>query len=675
MNRVRDLVLHPFAGLALVFAAATALFFARAHAAGQPWLDEEFTILTAEHDAARIVAIAAEDAHPPLYYLLQRFWTTAIRATGIEPDAVVGRTHGLVWRLLCLGIVWFAGRRSFGARGAAIFAWLVALAPRILEASAEMRQYAVVAPAMPALFATMWAADALDRDAGAHRRRASIVGAWSMYGILAAVCLWSHYAAGFSLLAMGLMWIAMCAARGLGSFKSSFFAGGAIAQGAVVLSFVPWISRIVANVRYVAGANVHEWMTPPTVQNLFTTTTGWMPFGSFFDRLPAPWPKAIVATGAAAFLLPVAARLLVGRRGTDDARTGFAGICGLAAGTFAVAGLWMVSRAGIASIFHGPRYPVVGLGLWIAGLALLCESTVRRSGRPIPAATALLPWLALSAGGIVQILAFGYRVTPWGPENPPPPAGTRIYAMPSELVPYARDAFAEWDMRPIEELPDHPPGENAVVLRFATIWWKVYPERDRWLLVAMNNDRLCREWSVRLVEGAYVYELRGLRRETLALFGEREWEEFRRPSIGRAVSEAGVEWQNPSDGWYKLEFDDNEKPIRRAITSPAIARFNRPVPPGNYLLRVAGYQQPHPSEKSEWQFRFPDEPEHAVVQVPAGEFEIVVPVKFSRFHEKPIVAIKRPVWIPADTVRGSSDIRPFAFTLRRMWLEKAPDPQ
>lgn len=661
---------HRIWGLVAVLAVAAALFLARAVAAGPPWTDEQYTTLLVNRTPQRIVELCAMDAHPPGFYLLVKLWLKPFRLAGIEPSIVVGRLHGLPWKLLTLAIAWFAGRRAFGAAAGTCVAWMLCLAPRLLEASCEMRQYSIIAPALPALFLLMMAAREMDRDG----ERGGIVAAWSLYGGLAAICLWCHLLSGLGLLVLGLAWMGMCASLGRRMLASSFFAGGAIAQAFAVACFVPWMGRVAGNHDYLM-ATKHAWMTPPTAANLLYTVAWWMPFGSFDDEVPGA-NRLKTLLGVASSAVPIAVFLATkGRRGrTAPCGPARRGVLALCCGAAAIMALWLLARAEIAQVFHGYRYPIIGWGFWIVGLGLLSVSAAMSTGRAWVGGAALLPWMAITGWGLATEL----RSQPYSHLLDPtrqyrdllPPEGGPIYVMPPELIPAARSVYPSWELRHIEELRNHPPTEAATVVYFSQ-WGVAHEERDRALAYAVEHHRLSRQVQTYRYNDTVVSRMRALRPEVLALFGERDWNEFRRESIGRAVSEAGVEWQNPSDGWYDLESEGEGRPFRRAITSPAIARFNRPVPAGDYILRMEGYQMPYPSPTVDWRMRFPGEAPKTLT-VSGWDFDLEVPITLTRDHEKPFVAIERPVWVPADFIDGSEDLRPFSFTLRQMWLEKMP---
>jgi len=171
--------------LLLVFAAALRLYKIDAQSL---WYDEGNSARIAERSVALIIAGAAGDIHPPLYYLLLKFWRevfggneAALRALsaacGVLTVLLVQRTARLL-----------AGERA--AWAAAIFA---AAAPMAVYYGQEARMYALLA---------LWAA--ASSWALFHLLRAPRVGWTAALALATAAGLWTHYAYPFVMVAQGL---------------------------------------------------------------------------------------------------------------------------------------------------------------------------------------------------------------------------------------------------------------------------------------------------------------------------------------------------------------------------------------------------------------------------------------------------------------------------------------
>jgi len=213
------------------------------------WYDEGTSAALATRSAADILAAAAADIHPPLYYLLLATWT---RALG---DGVVA-LRGLSAVLGALGVagIYVLARRLAG-RGPAIATGLLAAAsPLLVWYGQEARMYVLAAALTPWL---AWLAlrllDGRDPPATRRARASGLVAATA----LAAAALYTHYLAGAAAVlagnavglgALGARWRAATrgpdAAPAARNEATADAARWAIAQAAGALLFAPWMARV-----------------------------------------------------------------------------------------------------------------------------------------------------------------------------------------------------------------------------------------------------------------------------------------------------------------------------------------------------------------------------------------------------------------------------------------------
>ncbi|HVE69615.1 MAG TPA: glycosyltransferase family 39 protein, partial [Solirubrobacteraceae bacterium] len=183
------------------------------------WYDEGTSVTVAPRDLQTILANAAADIHPPLYYLLLHYW---VGATGTSEWAL--RLLSVAFGLLTVAVVYRLGRDVLGPAGGVAAGLIAALAPLAVWYSQEARMYALAALAGAA--ATLVLLRALARGGRSL---------WACYGALIAVTLYSHYFAATIPLAHTLLvaghwrrqvvvpWLAVAAAAGL--------------------AFLPWFAR------------------------------------------------------------------------------------------------------------------------------------------------------------------------------------------------------------------------------------------------------------------------------------------------------------------------------------------------------------------------------------------------------------------------------------------------
>lgn len=204
---------------AALFAVLLALSL-RVHELGAQsfWYDEGTTATVAPRGLTTIVANAAADIHPPLYYLLVHWWVAAAGSGEIVlrfPSAALG--------VLSVALAYRLGRDAVGAAAGVAAAVLLATAPLPIWYSQEARMYAL--------------ATALGLAATAVLLRALVrptTTTWAAYGVLIAATLYTHYFAAAVPLAHAVG-VALTSRRGRRPFLLAAGAGGAL--------FLPWVAR------------------------------------------------------------------------------------------------------------------------------------------------------------------------------------------------------------------------------------------------------------------------------------------------------------------------------------------------------------------------------------------------------------------------------------------------
>jgi 4-amino-4-deoxy-L-arabinose transferase-like glycosyltransferase len=158
----------------------------------------------AEHDlvpagADRVIrAVLRSDTSPPLYYLLLNLWT---RGFGTSDGAL--RLFSVWWAVLCLPLLWLAGRELGGTRVAWSACLLFAYSPVAFYYSVEGRMYSLVwCEALMLAWLTLRLA---------HGARPGQAALWVLAG---AAGLLTHYFFAFVWLAsLTWLWLAAPAAR------------------------------------------------------------------------------------------------------------------------------------------------------------------------------------------------------------------------------------------------------------------------------------------------------------------------------------------------------------------------------------------------------------------------------------------------------------------------------
>jgi len=318
-----------------------------------------------------IALTAANEAHPPLYYLLLGGW---IRLFG-EGEGAVRALSVLISAAVVLVTCLF-GRRLVGPAAALLGAGLVALAPSQVSVAQEARMYGLLTLAALGSLWALWAA------VTEGRRRA-----WVLYSILVAVTIYAHYYGVFVVASHAgyLVW----RRTPLPAWRSWVYS----MLGALVL-LLPWLPVVPGQL-----ATGRPWpsyrppLTPSLYLDALTSMTGGQIFhdaigGGSLPRTIA-WPVTALAASAA----------VIGYRALGKSRE--ARMLLVSSVLFALTISYAVSYA--AHVF-APRYLVFampGLALLIgAGIVTLTQTS--RPGSRIAAVAAVAVLLIANVGSLVQ---------------------------------------------------------------------------------------------------------------------------------------------------------------------------------------------------------------------------------------------------------------------------------
>ncbi len=217
----------------LALAAALRLFQIGAQSL---WYDEGNSARIAERSLALIIAGAAGDIHPPLYYMLLKVW----RAIFGESEAAL-RSLSAAFGVGAVAFAYAAGRDLFGRPTGLIAAALLAVAPFAVYYGQEARMYAMLAFCAAA---STWALQRLLHTPPAQSpARAAL-----LYALATSAGLWTQYAYPFVMLAQGVwtvLWLArdrQASQRLMTPRLSAYVA----ANLAALLSFAPWLPIAIA---------------------------------------------------------------------------------------------------------------------------------------------------------------------------------------------------------------------------------------------------------------------------------------------------------------------------------------------------------------------------------------------------------------------------------------------
>jgi mannosyltransferase len=192
------------------------------------WLDEAMSVEIARDSPVDVVLNAAQDVHPPLYYLALHFW---MRMMGDSERAL--RSLSVLFSLLAIAAVVIFATRWFDRPTGLVAGFLAAVSPLQIALAQEARMYALL---------TLTAVLSIDAFLCLlrHGTRRALAG----YVAATSAMLYTHAYAVFVLTGQGL-WLAGALLVSPGH-RSQWWRRGFLAFGLTALVFLPWLPSFLA---------------------------------------------------------------------------------------------------------------------------------------------------------------------------------------------------------------------------------------------------------------------------------------------------------------------------------------------------------------------------------------------------------------------------------------------
>jgi hypothetical protein len=214
--------------------------------------DEAFSWRLTTYPAADIARRTAEDVHSPLFYLVLKAW---LAVAGDSAAAL--RSLSVLLGLGAIAAVYAAVREGGGSRaGALAGALLCALHPLQVQQSRNARMYAL-GVLLAALTAWLFLR-ALRRGQWPW---------WVAYGAAAALFVYAHYYALFTLAGQALGALALARGRGRPPAR-----GMALAAAVALAALAPWLPALLAQARRVQQ---EYWIPPASAESLVSAALRW----------------------------------------------------------------------------------------------------------------------------------------------------------------------------------------------------------------------------------------------------------------------------------------------------------------------------------------------------------------------------------------------------------------
>lgn len=241
------------------------------------WYDELFSMEFSASPVKELVAYTARDVHPPLYYMIVRFFTLLFKGLGltnyggggIVPVETVAKIVSIIPFILIIIYALTNIRKNFGWITAGLFSFAIVTMPGLPEYTTEIRMYSW---AIFFVTATLLHGFNLVRNMnGEGKRLWDIVNGAAMF--LYAVCAsYTHYYAAISIGAIYftiLVWMLKVFVKNMkskdGSINFRPLAVVVITMNLVVAAYIPWVSVLLSQVNAVSN---NYWIQPVGLHTL-----------------------------------------------------------------------------------------------------------------------------------------------------------------------------------------------------------------------------------------------------------------------------------------------------------------------------------------------------------------------------------------------------------------------
>ncbi len=227
------------------------------------WYDELFSMEFAGSSVSELIGLTARDVHPPLYYIILRFFLLIFN--GVAEQEIIAKMVSVVPFVILLVYAVTTVRKHFGMLTAGIFSFAIVCMPGLPEYTTEIRMYSY---AMWFVTAALLHGFNLMRDFRDHQKgwdMSNGIALW-LYSTAAA---YTHYYAAVAIgTVMGLILLWMIVAyihrmREKNSEKATVnfkaLATIIICINFTIVSYIPWLSKLVSQV---SAVKANYWIQP-----------------------------------------------------------------------------------------------------------------------------------------------------------------------------------------------------------------------------------------------------------------------------------------------------------------------------------------------------------------------------------------------------------------------------
>jgi len=643
---------------------------------GTFWIDELVTWYTIADSFALLVETCARLDYPPGYFILLKCWVLALEAVGIGNSIFVMRMMGVVGFIFIIIAITIQGRRALGRIQGLLLAILFMVSAPMLQSFAELRPYGFLCGLMT--LALLFLVEVESHYRNPEPRFNVIIRLWIVYAFVVGAAMWMHLLAGVAAFALGFYWLLLC----LMSPSPWFFAGGALAHAAALVSILPWLPVLRNQMIFRANVPTH-WMIPPSLENIIAVFPFWLTYGR-----PATSPYSgnwiyMLMIGSIAILIPIIYGIISLFRLPEQtgARRGlqFVTLCACF-----VMLLALITSIEFANVFHATRYPQIALGWWLAGLLLLTSQGRHGEINEKFSLILMSPWICCTLVATfltVQVQIRSIEVSAWTQDaladlRPNPPRqGQLIYVMPDEATPIMQEFLPGYQLLPLSQKPPGGTPESDVGVLRVYEWDTLQKTRDRlWEAVLAKR---------RATEGISAINFKDpLRGWTYIWSDHRElprsfWD---RVNVSSAVATSPADLPtdapkflpsqqlNAGMGWSVVEAGDDFGFMRWAMGKVSQMPLDRPLRAGKWTLILQAHRTNLPEETVSVEFWLWGQNSNVRVEAKAGWNELRIPMTVDADIAAPVVYFRHPTWKPSEHYPGNTDERDLTMIVFRAWM-------
>lgn len=213
------------------------------------WHDEAFSALYIKYDWGEMMHRIILDVHPPLYYIVLRFWSY------IFGDSLLSlRGFSILLGALTVWAGYLLVKKAFKSENLALLAaFFLAINPFQIQYALEARMYTL--GTFLVLFSSWLLLKALESRSKKH---------WVYFGIASAAAFYTHYYLLFSVAAQGLyaLYYIFKSKDWRGTFKDNQLVNLALAGATAFILYIPWLPGLMEQLARVQGG---FWIGPITI--------------------------------------------------------------------------------------------------------------------------------------------------------------------------------------------------------------------------------------------------------------------------------------------------------------------------------------------------------------------------------------------------------------------------